>query len=320
MSSYRWLTVAIVLLLFFTRGGKAQGASPEQIARIRQLQKPIREKVETILKKDPSGQYAMYQKDMDLLQTIRDAKKRAEHMRSMQDRHLAWVRKGFQEAAIDQKAFSAAVAEILGGRFKWKPTEFMGVVIISLSQAEMTPSSGAGCKEFIHPCDVRDWYPSDGFSLAFREVSGECWVMGSVQAMVAGSNESGAHAGINVEVPRSMRRVHAKARVKFSLEASATAILGGGYAESMIGMSIAGPDVNRSNEAFRIQVLAPVIMFDSDRLEDERDISVSATPPARGGIFTVLAWSRVKVVAGGVAGSSAKADIIPLRSIKVCWE
>lgn len=319
MFTLRCLSFSIVAFLSFFGGLQAQGASPEQIARIRQLQKPLREKVEAILKKDPSGQYALYQKDMDILQSIRDVKKRAEHMRIMQDRHLAWVRKGLLEAAIDRKAFSAAVAEILGGRFRWKPTDFMGVVIIDQSPAE--PSlSGPVCKEFVNPCDVRDWYPSDGFSLAFREVSGECWVMGSVQAMVAGNNESGAHAGINVEVPQSMRRVQAKARVKFSLEANATAILGGGYAEAMIGMSMAGPDVNRSNEAFRIQVIAPVIMFDSDRLEDERDISVSATPPARGGIFTVLVWSRVKVVAGGIAGSSAKADIIPLRSIKVCWE
>jgi hypothetical protein len=301
---------------------RAQGASPEQLTRIRELQKPIREKVEGILKADPLGRYSVLVKDMERLNAISDRKKRAEQLRAMEGRHLEWVRKAYAEAAIDRKAYASRVADILGSRLRWRLTEFLGVVVIDqlLVLADPPPASGTVCKEFVNPCDLREWYPSDARSYSIRENSGECWVYAHVSAMVAGSRESGAHAGMNVEVPPSQRRLRAKARVKFSLEATATAVLGGSYGEASIGLSVKGPDVNQSQDAVRIQVLAPVIMFATDRVEDDRDIGISLAPPTRGGIFSVVAWVRTKTVAGGIAGTGADAEIIPLRRISVCWE
>ncbi len=124
---FNLMTAAILAVAYLLPAiCEAQAPTQAQLDAIEKILAPQRQKATAILEADKTGQYAQYKSDVEAIAEQADPAKVAELFAKLESNHLAFMRKAYADAKINNVQVKAEVAKVLGN-IKFKFGEFADI-------------------------------------------------------------------------------------------------------------------------------------------------------------------------------------------------
>ncbi|MCF6155670.1 MAG: hypothetical protein E3K36_10535 [Candidatus Brocadia sp.] len=297
--------------------------SKDQRKEIEALMAPIRQQLDKALEKKDPALYKSYLADQKKLLKITDPKELTKAIKAMDAKYLAFVTKVYKAAKIDEKAFQNKAKSILGisaGKFRFG--DFMS--IIGTNVTTFSPSDDSGCEEYVCPFEVTKTTSSGSlidFGSAFIDTD-KCGGFLRGFTTLAGGGEKTIRLGKTVSVPANMSRVDITLEEDYSMDGKIYSVIGGGYGESQIAISLKGPGgLDKVSNKITQWAIAPVIWYTYYESTAEHEVlTASFTPQSSGGDYTIQAFAKVyEFTAALVSGTFVSSSIDNIHKMKICF-
>lgn len=241
----------------------------EQINKLNEIVKPVKETIDKLLAEDQTGTYEQYKKEVDLLRKIKNTEEKAGLTQKILAGYQAFFDKIWEKADVDEKdyqikirsIFSPAMAEVIS----FDP--YLGFTIITSTSPDPTPPPA--------PDPRADICINDVCAKASGEVNGNsylisggggsygnCFVRANAWGAVASFSEIHSRLRNNIVIPGTMplddRRLAVTIDYDVKLQATSFAVFG-------VNMAHASVSEYASNES--VMVWSPVLFANSTQLQ-----------------------------------------------------
>ncbi len=137
---FNLLTAAFLVAAYLLPANcEAQAPTQAQLDAIEKILAPQRQKVLAVLEADKTGQYAQYKADIANIEKQSDPDKVRSLVAALEAKHLAFIRKAYADAKINNAQLKQEVAKVLG-KIQFTIGEFADIVI------DFTPSASLPTK------------------------------------------------------------------------------------------------------------------------------------------------------------------------------
>lgn len=215
----------------------------DQINKITELVKPLKDQLDKQLNADETGTYKAYLEDIQRLNSIVDAKERSSFSNKILEKYSVFFKNIWDAAKVDEKPYQAKIRRVLEGTFG-RQIQFHSYLNfdVILSATDPTPL----------PPPVREIVPNkciDVCTIATGQIAGDasliaagggiygnCFLATNAWGAVVGKSELYGYLRNGITIPGTFPNDSRKLRVKknFELrqEATSFAALGFSYAET----------------------------------------------------------------------------------------
>ncbi len=237
---------------------EAQAPSQAQLDAIEKILAPQRQKVLAVLEADKTGQYAQYKADVEAIAKQSDPKKQQAMLEKLDKDHLAFIRKAYANAKINNVQVKAEVAKVLG-KLRFTMDDFGGIQVDFTTPLVSLPikfDATLNC-----PFEVNE-ESGNGMVLGLCDIAiGDCSTDVESYSVVAGGCRCIADIGDKADLPvGGFSKVTVAGQSDISYFGLAGTLAGYGQVNLKFGVRL------RSNTGFdntvivkEVLILAPVI-------------------------------------------------------------
>jgi hypothetical protein len=240
---------------------EAQAPTQAQLDVIEKIIAPQRQKATAILEADKTGQYAKYKSDVEAIAKQTDPKKQQEMMAKLDADHLAFMRKAYSDAKINNVQVKAEVAKVLGN-IKFKFGEFADVQV-EFTTPFVAPPPQRFEETLNCPFDVLDENDNSAVVAKCEARASDCSAFVLAQAEIAGGCRSKADVGGKFEVPEgNYTSITVTAQSDISYSGQVLSIAGYGQVNAKFGIRLrTSTGMDKVVMAKEVVALAPVIWY-----------------------------------------------------------
>jgi hypothetical protein len=291
-----------------------------QLKQIEVVMAPVRAKVNKVLAEENAALLKQYHVDTAQVRKIKDAKQYKAALSALETKYMAFMKKGYSDAKVDETALKAQISNIIPKDVKYKFGPFLSIV--SISDIPAVVASANGCLELKCPFDVKNTNKTGSLISIGVANANDCGVYTSGFSDLAGAGDAIAFSGKKATIPANKTKVKVTATENYSMNGTAWAVLGGAYVESSVGVRAQGPSVNKTFTFKTNWAVAPVIWFSNyEETAENTDINMSFAPSAAGGDYTIQVFAKSYSFAGAAfAAPTCYSFVYKVAKIKVCWE
>lgn len=242
----------------------------EQLNKLNEMVKPVKETIDKILAEDQTGTYEQYKKEVDLLRKVKNTKEKASLTQKILAEYQGFFDKIWEKANVDENGyqikirsiFSPAMAELI----HFDP--YLGFTVVTSTTPDSSPPPPA-------PDPRADICINDVCTKASGEVKGNsylisggggsygnCFVKANAWGAVASFSEISSTLNNNIAIPGTIplddRRLAVTLDYDVKLQATAFAVL---------GTSIASASVSEYASSDYMMVFSPILFANSKQLQ-----------------------------------------------------
>lgn len=237
----------------------AQGPTDKQFQAIEKLMAPERKKLTDVLETDKTGQYKIYQTDIENAAREKDPARQAELIAKLERDHLAFIRKAYAKANINNTTLKQEVTKILG-RIPFSFGEFADLLIEINSPNLALPQrfdATLNC-----PFDAIDKSDNNAVVGSCDAETSDCSMSVESLAEIAGGCRSKADVGANFVLPEgTFNSITAVVQSDIYYKGFAFAVAGYAQINAKFGIRFRAPGVDKTVFAKEVHAVAPLIWF-----------------------------------------------------------
>jgi hypothetical protein len=238
---------------------QAQTPSDRQLQAIEKIMAPIRKRLTDILEADKTGQYKTYKADLEGIAAERDRARIAELLAKLDRNHLAFMRKAYAEAKINNADLRTQVAQILGS-IKFTMGEFANIQIDYTTPNAVLPSKfevTLNC-----PMAIKDENATNQVVGLCESSASDCSMGISAMAEFAGGCRGKTASGDKVEVPvGTFSKITVAAQSDIHYDGVAFAVAGYAQVNAKFGVHFRAPGIDKIVFAKEVFTFAPLIWY-----------------------------------------------------------
>lgn len=253
----------------------AQTPTDKQVQAIDKLMAPYRQKVIDVLNADKTGQYKIYQADLEAAAKEQDPVRKQELIDKLDRDHHDFIRKAYTAAKIDNAALRTQVARILGHN-NFTFGEFADIQIdFTVPPVSALPTRFD--QTLVCPFDVKDESDNSMVVSFCRSSVFDCSMSEQSVAEVAGGCRSKGDLGAKFVLPQgSYSSITVAAQTDISYHGYAFAIAGYGQINAKFGIRFRSPGVDKTVMTREVFAMAPLVWY-SHLKGDQDNYSSQAT-------------------------------------------
>ncbi len=259
MKNILFLTALLACGLSIPTKSFAQAPTDKQFKAIEKLMAPERKKVIAILEADKTGQYKTYKADIATISKEKDPARQQKLISKLERDHLAFIRKAYTGAKINNVELKKEVSKILGS-IQFSFGEFADIQITS-RLPDLTPPPkfdvNLNC-----PFDAIDKNDNGGGVAQCDAEAFNCTIRVESLGELAGGCRSKADVGANVVTSAGpFTKMTVVAQSDISYRGFAAAVAGYSQINAKFGIRFRGPGLDKTVMVKEIYGVAPLIWF-----------------------------------------------------------
>ncbi len=241
-------TICFVVICFFTgfpamaqKENQQSLVTQDQIARINELVKPLKEQIEDMLKKDETANYKAYQEEIKRMNASKNYKEKSTLSNQIREKYAAFFKEVWANAKVDETLYQQQIKQVfpdaISSAIEFQP--FLNFSIItSIPNTTPPPPPPLPEDKCVDVCGMIAGSIEGTSALISGGAGsyGNCFLRTSGWGAAAGKNELNGYLRNTISIPGTFPNDARKLRVRKSyelkMEATSFAVLGFGYAET----------------------------------------------------------------------------------------
>ena len=235
------LSLFIVLPVMAQKERNQSVVTPDQINKINELVKPVKEQIEKQLNEDKTGNYKAYQEDIKKMNSAKFGKEKSTLTNQIREKYAAFFKEVWANSNVDEKLYQQKIKQAFPDAIS-SLIQFQPYLNFSISKSISKSSPPA-------PTPLPEDKCIDVCTIAAGEINGtsalisggggqygNCYLKSSGWGAAAGKNELNGFLRNNITIPGTLpddaRKLHVRKSYELKMEATSFAVLGFGYAET----------------------------------------------------------------------------------------
>jgi hypothetical protein len=253
--------IAVLSCLFVSAQKKATAVSSEMINMVSEIVKPIRDKMDKLLKEDVSGTYKAYEADVNLLKKLKTNAEKSKATKELKEKYGAFMKRNWNKLKVDENMYQAEIRKVfppsLRERIVFQEYLNFSILVPFIITSTSPPTTENKC---VDVCSIAagEVTGTGGLIASGGGSYGNCFIKASSWALIAGKNVLTAELKNNITIPGTFPADQKKLRVKVSFDTKqeATAI-------ALFGTSIATSVIKTFNGIQELYAVAPITWITS---------------------------------------------------------
>ena len=222
---------------------QASLVTQEQINRINELVKPLKEQIENMLNKDETGNYKGYQEEIRKMNASKSYKEKSTLTNQIREKYAAFFKEVWASAKVDEKLYQQKIKQVfpdaIGNAIQFQPFLNFSIIVSTTNSTPPAPAPPPSPEDkCIDVCGIAagEIQGSSGLISGGGGRYGNCFLRTSAWGAAAGKNDlyGFLRNGITIPgtLPNDARKLRVRKSYELNMEATSFAVLGFGYAET----------------------------------------------------------------------------------------
>ncbi|MFI5133090.1 MAG: hypothetical protein ACHQEB_02085 [Chitinophagales bacterium] len=240
-----FMTGFILFIIFPALGQREVPViSQDQIARVRDLVKPLKDQFDKLLSEDKTGNYKAYLGEIDNLNSVKNVKERSSITNNILQKYSEFFKTIWAAAKVDERSYQAKIRQIFsdvaGGRLEFQSFLSFSFSLSSIASTILKPGEPSGPNKCIDVCSMAAGQVTGDADLISGGGGdyGNCFLRINAWGAVFGKSELYGYLKNNIRIPGTFANDNRKLRVKKNYElrqqCTSFAAIGFGYAETWV--------------------------------------------------------------------------------------
>lgn len=246
IKSFAVTTLALLITIAsFGQKEKPVPVTTEMINKVAEIVKPLRDQADRLLKKDPTGNFKMFQEEVSKLNGVKSLAEKSSRSQKIREKYASFFKDIWSQMKVDEKSYQQQIwsvfPAVINERLTFQPfLNFSITVTTTTTEAAPQQTPPAPEDKCIDVCTIAagEVSGSSGLISGGAGSYGNCFLKANSWGAAAGKNEVFSTLKNNISIPGTLPSDGRKLRVKKSFEvkqeAHSFATLGFGYAETRV--------------------------------------------------------------------------------------
>ena len=254
--------IAFTLFMMFSALGQKEipVITQDQIARVKELVKPLKDQIDKILSEDQTGNYKAYMEDINNLNSVKNAKERSSITGKILDKYSDFFKAVWEKANVDERSYQAKIRQIFSGiagaRLEFQSFLSFSFNLSSIASTVLKPGEPSGPNKCIDVCGIAAGQVTGDAGLISGGGGnyGNCFLKINAWGAVVAKSELYGYLRNNIKIPGTFSNDNRKLRVKknFELRQQCTSF-------AAIGFGLAETWVHTYQSSEYLLVMSPVV-------------------------------------------------------------
>lgn len=216
----------------------------DQIARVKELVKPVKDQIDKLLSEDKTGTYKAYVEEINNLNSAKNAKERSSITGKILDKYSGFFKAVWEKANVDEKSYQTKIRQIFsgiaGGRLEFQSFLSFSFNLSSIASTVLKPGEPSGPNKCIDVCGIAAGQVTGDAGLISGGGGdyGNCFLRINAWGAVVAKSELYGYLRNSIRIPGTFPNDNRKLRVKKNYElrqqCTSFAAIGFGLAETWV--------------------------------------------------------------------------------------